>query len=252
VTAAGWLPLSGRTAVVVGGATGLGAVIAQALAAAGARGAVLDLAPAKSAPEGWQTHVADLRDDATVAAAFGEVDQFLGHIDVLVAAAAIVPPWGDTAGIDLDEWDEVMRVNVRGVASTLVHALPFVADGASIIAIASVNAWKGDPTLIAYTASKHAVLGITRSVARDLGRRGIRVNAIAPGPVATEAMLGRMRGREETLGLAVDEALAAAASSTALGRIATVDEIAHAALFLASDLSSGITGQLLAVDGGIS
>jgi NAD(P)-dependent dehydrogenase (short-subunit alcohol dehydrogenase family) len=145
-----------------------------------------------------------------------------------------------------------MRVNVRGVASTLVHALPLVSDGASIIAIASVNAWKGDRTLISYTASKHAVLGIVRSAALDLGPRGIRVNAIAPGPVTTEAMLGRMRGREATLGLPVEEALAAAASTTALGRIATVDEIANAALFLATDLSSGITGQLLAVDGGIS
>jgi NAD(P)-dependent dehydrogenase (short-subunit alcohol dehydrogenase family) len=244
--------LAGRTAVVVGGATGLGAAIAETLAGAGARGAVLDLARIESPPEGWRAITADVRDDAAFAAAFDDVGRALERIDVLVAAAAIVPPWGDTAGIDLAEWDEVMRVNVRGVASTFVNALPFVSDGASVIAIASVNAWKGDRTLISYTASKHAVLGIVRSAALDLGRRGIRVNAIAPGPVATEAMLGRMRRREETLGLPFEEALSAAASATALGRIATVEEIANTALFLASDLSSGITGQLLAVDGGIS
>src|SRR5439155_18526299 len=121
----------------------------------------------------------------------------------------------------------------------------------SLVVIASLNAWRGDPNLIAYTASKHAVLGLVRSVALDLGSRGIRVNAIAPGPVATDAMVGRMRRREAPPGLPVDEALAAAARQTALGRIATVDEVAGAALFLASDLSSGVTGQLLHVDAGI-
>ena len=118
--------------------------------------------------------------------------------------------------------------------------------------IASLNAWRGDGNLISYTASKHAVLGLVRSAALDLGRRGIRVNAVAPGPVATEALLARLRRREASGGAAVEEALAAASSATALGRIATADEVAGAVLFLASDLSSGITGHLLPIDGGIA
>jgi NAD(P)-dependent dehydrogenase (short-subunit alcohol dehydrogenase family) len=180
------------------------------------------------------------------------VEGELGRVDALVAAAGVVPPWSGMASLDLAEWDAVLAVNARGVAATLLHALPIVEDGASIVVIASLNAWKGDPHLVAYTASKHAVLGIVRSAALDLGSRGIRVNAIAPGPIATEALLGRMERRQATLGIPVQEALETAARQTALGRIATIEEVAGAALFLASGLASGITGQLLPVDAGVS
>ena len=125
-------------------------------------------------------------------------------------------------------------------------------EGGAIVAIGSLNSWYGDPNLTTYVASKHAVLGIVRSAARDLGRRGIRVNAIGPGPIATDALLSRMSRRERELGIPVSEALDAAASRTALGRMATIEEVAGAALFLASELSSGITGHLLPVDAGFS
>jgi NAD(P)-dependent dehydrogenase (short-subunit alcohol dehydrogenase family) len=238
--------------VVTGGSTGIGAAICRVFAAAGARGAVLDVARAVEPPPAWLALEADVRDDASLATAFGRVRDELPRVDVLVAAAGIVPPWRGIESLDLDEWDEVFRVNVRGVASTLLHGMPAVGDGASIVAIASLNAWKGDPNLASYTAGKHAVLGLVRSAALDLGGRGIRVNAIAPGPIATEALLARLRRREAELGTPVAEALAAAARQTALGRIATADEVASAALYLASGLSSGVTGQLLCVDGGIA
>ncbi len=115
--------------------------------------------------------------------------------------------------------------------------------------MASLNSWRGDPNLAAYVASKHAALGIVRAAALDLGRRGIRVNAVAPGPIATQALLDRMRRREQAGGPTVDEALAAAAQGTALGRIATAEEVADAVHFLAG--ATGITGHLLPVDGGI-
>jgi NAD(P)-dependent dehydrogenase (short-subunit alcohol dehydrogenase family) len=248
----GWRPLAGRTAVVTGGATGIGAAVARLFAAAGGRGAVLDVAPAEDPPAGWGALEADVRDDASLAAAFEGVRAGSGRVDVLVAAAGIVPPWSGVASLELAEWDEVLAVNARGVAATLLHALPAMGEGGSIVVVASLNAWKGDPRLAAYTASKHAVLGLVRSAALELGSRGIRVNAIAPGPIATEAMLGRMRRREAELGLPVEHALAAAGALTALGRIATVDEVAGAALFLASELSSGVTGHLLPVDAGIA
>jgi NAD(P)-dependent dehydrogenase (short-subunit alcohol dehydrogenase family) len=123
--------------------------------------------------------------------------------------------------------------------------------GGSIVAIASLNGWKGDPRLPSYTASKHAVVGLVRSAAMDLGRDGIRVNAVGPGPIATEALRGRMASRAGTLGPPVEEALRLAGEQTALGRIATATEVADAVLFLASDMAAGITGQLLAVDAGI-
>ena len=124
-------------------------------------------------------------------------------------------------------------------------------DGGAIVAVGSVNSWRGDRNLASYAASKHAVLGLVRSFALDLGRRGIRVNALGPGPIATDALLERMRTRERERGIPVEDALAGARAQTALGRIATIDEVAAAALFLSSDLSSGITGHLLPVDAGL-
>jgi NAD(P)-dependent dehydrogenase (short-subunit alcohol dehydrogenase family) len=115
----------------------------------------------------------------------------------------------------------------------------------------SLTSWRGDPNIAAYVASKHAVLGLTRSAALDLGRRGVRVNAVGPGPVATDALLERLETRERERGLAVADALAGAGAQTALGRMVTVEEVADTVLFLGCGLSSGITGQLLAVDAGM-
>jgi NAD(P)-dependent dehydrogenase (short-subunit alcohol dehydrogenase family) len=244
--------LAGRRALVTGGARGIGAAVAERFAGEGAHGIVLDLEQALvegRPPEGWTGVPADLRDDRDVARAFELVAEGL---DVLVAAAGIVPPWRGVEELDLEEWDRVFAVNARGVAATLRHAATLLAPGASVVVIASLNAWRGDPNLMAYVASKHAALGIVRSAALDLGRRGIRVNGVAPGPIATDALLERMRTRERERGIAVADALAQAADATALGRIATVDEVAAAALFLASDLASAITGHLLPVDGGIA
>jgi NAD(P)-dependent dehydrogenase (short-subunit alcohol dehydrogenase family) len=244
--------LAGRRTLVTGGARGIGAAVAERFAGEGAQGFVLDLEPALAEgrpPDGWTGVAADLRDDGDVARAFELVAEGL---DVLVAAAGIVPPWRGVEQLDLEEWDRVFAVNARGVAATLRHAAPVLAPGASIVVIASLNAWRGDPNLMAYVASKHAALGVVRSAALDLGRRGIRVNGVAPGPIATDALLERMRAREHERGIAVADALAQAADATALGRIATADEVASAALFLASDLASAITGHLLPVDGGIA
>jgi NAD(P)-dependent dehydrogenase (short-subunit alcohol dehydrogenase family) len=238
--------LGGRTAAVTGGANGLGAGIVRRFAAEGARGVVLDLAGGGSLPDGWRFVAIDVRDERSVEAAFAGV----GAIDVLVAAAGIVPGWRTTEQLDLDEWAEVLRVNAIGTAATFKHAR--VVDGGAIVAIGSLNSWRGDPNIASYVASKHAVLGLVRSAALDLGRRGIRVNAVGPGPIATDALLGRMRTRERELGTTVDDALAAAAAQTALGRMATVDDVAGAVLFLASDLSAGVTGHLLPVDAGLA
>jgi NAD(P)-dependent dehydrogenase (short-subunit alcohol dehydrogenase family) len=250
----GWQPLAGRRALVTGGASGIGLAIAGLFAQAGARGAVLDRAhpPDGELPDGWAFGELDVREDAAVAGAIEEAAARLGGIDVLVPAAGIVPPWRGLTAFDPQEWAEVMQVNAAGVASTIARAIHVLRDGASVVAIASLNAWRGDPNIPAYVASKHAVLGIVRSAALELGPRGIRVNAIAPGPIATAALLGRMARRARERGIPVQTALDDAARATALGRIATVEEVAATALFLASDLSSGITGHLVPVDAGIS
>jgi NAD(P)-dependent dehydrogenase (short-subunit alcohol dehydrogenase family) len=241
--------LDGRTAVVTGGARGLGFAIVQRLAGEGATGYVIDLPDAlgRDLPTGWSAIGVDVGDEPAVAAAFERI----GACDILVAAAGIVPGWTPTVDVDLATWDDVFRVNARGVMATVKHGASVLRDGGAIVAMGSLNSWRGDPNIAAYVGSKHAVLGIVRSAALDLGRRGIRVNGLAPGPVATDALLERMRRRQEENGLTVGDALAAAARETALGRIATADEVANVALFLASGLSSAVTGQLIHVDAGI-
>ena len=245
---------AGRRALVTGGASGIGAAITGRLAAEGAAGVVLDLpsALAEDTPSGWTAIGVDVRDEAAVESAFASVAASLGGVDIVIAAAGIVPVWRAVEQLDLDEWDEVFGVNVRGVAATIKHAVPCMRHGGAIVAIASLNSWRGDPNLTSYVASKHAVLGIVRAAALDLGLRGIRVNAVAPGPIATEALLGRLQRRQRDGGLTVAAALEAAAQQTALGRIATMDDVTSAVLFLASDLAAGVTGHLLPVDCGIA
>ena len=240
--------LAGRTAVVTGGARGIGAGIVQALRDAGAADvAVLDLPGPTPGAEGRLNVPVDLRDEEATRIAFAAVADAFGHVDVLIAAAGIVPPWTGVATIDLDEFDEVMTVNARAVACCMREALRTMRDGGSIVVIASQNGWRGSAPLPAYTASKHAVLGLVRSAALELGPRGIRVNAVGPGSVATEAYRSRLARRESEGGLAVAAALERDARATALQRLATVEEVANAVVFLAGPLASGVTGHVLPV-----
>lgn len=247
--------LRGRRAVITGGGNGIGAAIAKCFADAGATGVVLDLPAAVAAakpPPGWYGVEVDVRDEASMAAAMNRSRDLLGHVDAVVAAAGVVPDWAVPAEMDLADFDRVMAVNARGVANTIKHAIPVLVGEATITVVASLNAWRGDPNITSYAASKHAALGIMRSSALALGSRGIRVNAVAPGPIATPALLARMRSRSGRTGLDEQAALENAAAGTALGRIATATEVAQAVLFLTSGLSSGMTGQMLNVDCGIS
>jgi NAD(P)-dependent dehydrogenase (short-subunit alcohol dehydrogenase family) len=249
------LLLAGRRAAITGGSRGLGAAIGQAFAAEGATIAVLDLPEALSAAGAWGSHAmiaCDVTAEAQVAFALQSASETLGGLDIVVANAGLVPPWRETDALDLDEWDRVMAVNVRGVAATLKHAVPHLKGrGGSIVLMASINAAVSHPRQMLYTASKHAVLGIMRAAALDLGRFGIRVNALAPGPIATEALLERLDDRAAAGGAAADKALAGFASQTALGRMATADDVARAAVFLASDMASGMTGRMLPVYAGL-
>ncbi len=243
--------LTGRIALVTGGARGLGAAIVRTFAASGAVGAVVDLEPGP-VPDDWVTLAADVTLEADVERAVAATVERFGQLDVVVANAGVVPPWSDTSDLDIDALDATLAVNVRGVATTLKYgARALQGRGGAIVVMASLNSWHAAPAQGAYTASKHAVLGLVRTAALDLGGDGIRVNAIGPGPVATEAFLERLRRREAQGGLPVDEATLQAAAGTALGRMVTEHDVARVALFLASDLSSGVTGVLVPVDAGL-
>ena len=247
--------MNGHRVLVTGGAGGIGAAVVARLADEGARGVVLDLRDAvqrATLPDGFTGLAADVRDESSIAAAVARAQEDADPLDALIPCSGVVPAWTSLAELDLAEYDDVMAVNARGVAAILKHAGPHVRDGGAIAVVGSLNSWRGDANLASYVASKHAVVGLVRAAAMDLGRRGIRVNAVAPGPIATEALLDRMRRRAQAGGLSVEEALAQAAAATASGRIATAQDVAGALLFLVCELSTGVSGHLLPVDGGLS
>lgn len=244
--------MTARRVIVTGGASGIGAATVARFAAEGAVGVALDRAPVEGLPAGWTSVAVDVTDADGVAAAFATALETLGGLDVLVAAAGIVPPWQPTGTLSLEDYDRTMAVNARGVVAAIEQAAPALGSGGAIVVVGSLNSWKGDANLTAYAASKHAVLGVVRSAALSLGPRGIRVNAVAPGPVATEALQSRVAARAAAGGSDPAEAFAALAAGTALGRIATVDDVVDAIAFLAGPGSSATTGHLLPVDGGIA
>ena len=246
--------LDGKVAFVTGSATGLGRAIVEAFAEAGASGIGFDVAEdPEPLPKGWSTITGDVAKEELISAALTHTHDVYGRLDCVVANAGLVPPWSDTAGIDLDEWDRVFAVNVRGAIATIKNSVPLMRDsGGSIIAMGSLNSHRAHGSQCLYTASKHAVLGIVRATALDVGRYGIRVNALGPGPIATDALLGRLHSRAQQGGPAADAVLEQFAADTALRRMATATDVARAAVFLASELSSGISGHLIPVDAGLA
>lgn len=245
--------LAGRRAVVTGGSRGLGRAIAERLAAAGARITCVDLPAAlNAAPAEWERVPLDLS-APDAADAMRALSRRLGATGIVVANAGIVPPWRGVDELDAAEWQRVMTVNVWGVAITLgafADALAASGHGSAIV-MASINGFRAHPKQVLYTASKHAVIGVMRSAAQDLGPRLVRVNALAPGAIATEALVDRVTARHADGGPEPDRVLSALAGETMLRRMATPSDVANVAHFLASDASAGMTGGVFPVEAGL-
>lgn len=234
----------GLAALVTGGASGIGAAIADRLAAGGAKVAVLDLNPAGSPHFGVECNVAD---DASVRAAVDAVVREFGRLDVVINNAGIGAQ-GDIAANSDEEWLRVLDINVVGIARVSRAALPYLRESpaAAIVNTCSIAATAGLPQRALYSASKGAVLSLTLAMAADHIREGIRVNCVNPGTVDTP-WVGRL----------LDSAADPAAERAALnarqphGRMVDPAEVAGAVAYLASPLSGSTSGTSLAIDGGM-
>jgi NAD(P)-dependent dehydrogenase (short-subunit alcohol dehydrogenase family) len=244
-------------AIVTGAGTGIGAAIAQRFGSDGATVCVTGrkLEQIESVAAGIRAdggdalaRVLDVRSSEQYETVFDELMETYGQIDIVVANAARAGTQayiGSLVAVSDEEWNDINAINLTGVfyAARAAAKRMIPQQRGSIITIGSVNSFRPEGDVPAYAASKGGVLLLTRSLARDLGPYGIRVNGIAPGATATENILHGIRQRGLT-----DEQVAA---RIPIGRQASPDEIAAVASFLASDDASYVTGEMIVVDGGM-
>ncbi|GIF25606.1 NAD(P)-dependent dehydrogenase (short-subunit alcohol dehydrogenase family) [Actinoplanes tereljensis] len=235
----------GLTAIVTGGASGIGLATATLLAARGARVACLDLNPKVEPP--LIGILADVTDDRSVRAAVLSAADALGGIDLLINNAGIGAQ-GTVEDNDDDEWARVFDVNVQGMVRTTRAALPYLrrSSHAAIVNVSSIAATAGLPQRALYSATKGAVLSLTLAMAADHLADGVRVNCVNPGTADTP-WVGRLLAKAAD----PEAERAALEARQPTGRLVSADEVAAAIAYLAGPLASATTGTSLAVDGGM-
>jgi NAD(P)-dependent dehydrogenase (short-subunit alcohol dehydrogenase family) len=229
--------MTGQVALVTGGASGIGGATVELLRQRGATVVVADI------QKGDDVAPLDVTDGEAVDALVASVAERHGRLDMAVNAAGVPGGWANLTDDDPADWDRTIAVNLTGVyrctRAELAAMLP--AGRGAIVNVASAGGAMGIPGLAAYSASKHGVIGLTRSAALEVVRRGLRVNAVLPGSTRTPMLMGSMGGQE---------AIDAMARMMPIKRLAEPEEIARAIVWLASDEASYVTGECLAVDGG--
>jgi NAD(P)-dependent dehydrogenase (short-subunit alcohol dehydrogenase family) len=248
--------LQGRTAIVTGGAKGIGRHYSHALAAEGADVVIADIADATSlieelaAKHGRNNTLAvktDVSDEAAVKDLVARTIERFGKVDVLVNNAALFAPLQETKVTEIDSavWDKVMAINLRGPFLMVKHVAPHMtARGyGKIINIGSGTAHRGIPWMLHYVTSKGGIMAMTRALSRELGEHGIRVNTLAPGFTLSDSVINENPGHMNTAG---DRAV----QNRAIKRAQIPEDLLGALVFLASADSDFVTGQTLAVDGG--
>ena len=257
-------PHAGLRVLVTGGASGIGLVIARAFVDAGSRVHVCDasqqavdaLLEAESQMEcnAITATLADVSDQAAVERVFADVDAQLGGLDVLINNAGIAGPTGGIDELDATAWEQTVDVNLNAqfyFARRAVPLLRHAKEGGTIIALSSVAGRLGYAYRTPYAAAKWAVVGLTKSLAIELGPSNIRVNAIQPGIVKGPRMERVIAARAEQLGLTYEQMEKEYLAKISLRRMTTPEEVAATALFLCSPGGSGISGQAISVCGNV-
>ena len=248
--------LEGKAALITGGGTGIGAAVARRFAASGAAVAITGRRREPIAGVAAELDClaikADTADaDDCVAAVAQTVAEF-GGLDILVANAGILSAAGSVTTLDESDWQGVMDVNVTGVMQIARAAIPAMTDrgGGAIVSISSVAGIRSSKGFADYITSKHALIGLTKTLACDYGAQGIRANTLCPGWVKTPMSDMPVESLAEREHLTPDQARAAMTRYTPLQRMGEPEEIAACVEFLASDDASFVTGATLVADGG--
>jgi NAD(P)-dependent dehydrogenase (short-subunit alcohol dehydrogenase family) len=247
---------NGRRVVVTAGAAGIGLAIAKAFAAAGDRVHVCDI-DAQALEQitddnpGITATVCDVSDRSSVEAFVGAAVDALGGIDVLVNNAGISGPTASVEEMDPDQWDAVLAVNLTGTFNVTRLAIPHLkrSDAGVIIVMSSVGGRFGYPERSPYATTKRGLIGLTETLAIELGGDGIRVNAIAPGAVEGDRIQRVLRGRATSTGRSLADVTADALGIQSIKRFVDPEDIAALAVFLASDSAKSISGQTIPIDG---
>lgn len=250
--------LAGRRVVITAGAGGIGFAIARRLHEQGARVAICDvdghaLKRASDALGGCIAEQADVSDDAAVVAFFERVSDGLGGLDALVNNAGIAGPTGNLEDLSPDEWRRCIDICLTGQFLCARQAIPMIkaSGGGALVNMASAAAKHGYAYRTPYSAAKFGVIGLTQSLAKELGPDNIRVNAVLPGIVEGPRMDGVIRARAEATGVSFDAMREEYLKNISLRRMVSPNDVATTVAFLISDLGANLSGQSLAVDGNV-